>query len=57
LDQSGSHASRKWIGQSRDDSEEAGIRTCLSCMDCLERYDKQEKEKKAKPPVVQLYEV
>lgn len=56
LDQRGSHAARKWIGQSRDDSEEAGIRTCLSCMDCLERYDKQEKEKKAKPPVVQLYE-
>lgn len=43
-------------GHSKDDSDEAGIRTCQSCMDCLERYDRQEKEKKAKPPVVQLYE-
>lgn len=39
LDQAGSHSlPRKSKGRSKDDSDEAGIRTCQSCMDCLERY-------------------
>lgn len=57
LDQTGSHSlPRRSKGHSKDDSDEAGIRTCQSCMDCLERYDRQEKEKKTKPAIVQLYE-
>jgi len=27
--------------QSKDDSDEAGIRACQTCMDCLERYGKR----------------
>ena len=39
LDQVGSQSlPSKSKGRAKDDSDEAGIRTCQACMDCLERY-------------------
>ena len=39
LDQVGSQSfPNKSKGRAKDDSDEAGIRTCQACMDCVERY-------------------
>lgn len=39
MDQVGSQSlPSKSKGHAKDDSDEAGIRTCQACMDCLERY-------------------